>query len=89
MSKQHALLLARVQNERGVISNNHASPLVRLKAMLLHVILALHGENTSRLVHLSGVTMRFATLHGFHHLPASESNEEIDARTKAWSCIYA
>ncbi|KEF53943.1 uncharacterized protein A1O9_09738 [Exophiala aquamarina CBS 119918] len=89
LSKQHGLLLARVQDERGVISNHHASPLVRLKAMLLHVILALHGENTSRLVHLSGVTMRFATLHGFHRLTASEPSEENNAKTKAWSCIYA
>jgi hypothetical protein len=89
MEKQHGMLLARVQAERGVISNHNASPLVRLKAMLLHVILALHGENTSRLVHLSGVTMRFATLHEFHRLTVSEANEEADAKIKAWSCIYA
>lgn len=83
------MLLARVQAERGVISNEHASPLVRLKAMLLHVILALHGENTPRLVHLTGVTMRFATLHGFHRLNVSGANVEMDASIKAWSCIYA
>lgn len=81
------MLMSKIQAVQGIISDPQASPLLRLQAMLLYVIFALLGDSTSRLVHFSGVAMRFATLHGFHRLKDSEG-EESDQKIRAWSCIY-
>lgn len=60
--------MAQAQADQSVMTSNTFSPLVRLQAMLLYAIYTIHGNNTSRIVHITGVVMRFAVLHSFHEL---------------------
>lgn len=64
---------------------------MRLQALLLYVVFAMLGDSTFGLVHVTGIAMRFATLHGFHRLRSSSEaeNEEMSLKSRAWSCIYA
>jgi hypothetical protein len=55
--------------------------------MLLYAFHALHGESTSRVVHIVGAVMRFAILHRFHCI-RHDGSGETDMKIKAWWCIY-
>ncbi|EXJ91640.1 hypothetical protein A1O3_00190 [Capronia epimyces CBS 606.96] len=85
---QHEMLISHIESSDGEISDPDISPLSRLQAKLLNLIFVLLGDSTSRLVHVSGVVMRFATLHQFHRLEVSDQKDELDAKVRAWSCIY-
>jgi len=61
--------------------------LVRLQAMLLSAMHALHSESTARIAHISGAIMRFATLHGFHQL-IDLGDKESQIKLRVWSCAY-
>ncbi|KAM6521736.1 hypothetical protein FALCPG4_011442 [Fusarium falciforme] len=76
-----------VVQEQTIIADASFNPFGRVQAMLLHAILALHGENTERVVHIVGMAMRFAILHGFHCL-TNDGTHEADMKIKAWWCIY-
>ena len=55
--------------------------------MLLSAMHALHSESTARISHISGAIMRFASLHGFHHL-VDLGDEDSHMKVKIWSCAY-
>lgn len=86
---QHAMLMAKVESVQSIVSDRRASPLIRLQAMLLYVLLAISSDSTSRLAHVSGVAMRFATLHGFHRLKPSGNDVDYEHRVRCWSCVYS
>ncbi|KAK6381252.1 hypothetical protein LTS17_004309 [Exophiala oligosperma] len=88
---QRLSLVARIDSVQGIISDSQSSPLMRLQALLLYVVFAMLGDSTFGLVHVTGIAMRFATLHGFHRLRSSSEaeNEEMSLKSRAWSCIYA
>ncbi|KAH7121800.1 hypothetical protein B0J13DRAFT_628936 [Dactylonectria estremocensis] len=73
--------------EQSIIAGSAFKPLYQVQAMLLHVLHALHGENTARVVHITGIAMRVAILHGFHTL-TDDGTAETDMKIKAWWCIY-
>ncbi|CAH0055891.1 unnamed protein product [Clonostachys solani] len=73
--------------EQKIISDASFNPSRRIQFLLLHAFLALHGENTERVVHIVGVAMRFAILHGFHCL-TNDGTHEADMKVKAWWSIY-
>ncbi|KAH8597259.1 hypothetical protein B0O99DRAFT_89227 [Bisporella sp. PMI_857] len=84
---QHQDLKSQAQSEDSIIRSTDSSSLVRLQAMLLSAMYAIHSESTARIAHISGAIMRFATLHGFHQL-IDLSNDESDLKTKVWSSAY-
>ncbi|CAH0023721.1 unnamed protein product [Clonostachys rhizophaga] len=73
--------------EQSILSDDSLNPSRRIQFLLLHAFLALHGENTERIVHIVGVAMRFAVLHGFHRL-TNDGTDEADMKIKAWWSIY-
>ncbi|KAF4442023.1 hypothetical protein FALBO_17305 [Fusarium albosuccineum] len=73
--------------EQNIMADTTFKPLSRVQAMLLHAFHALHGENTARVVHITGIAMRFAVMHGFHSL-TDDGTAEMDMKIKAWWCIY-
>lgn len=58
-----------------------------MQAMLLSAMYALHSDSTWHIAHVSGVIMRFASLHDFHRL-ADDGNEPDVEAVKVWSCAY-
>ncbi|PVH82740.1 hypothetical protein DL98DRAFT_570350 [Cadophora sp. DSE1049] len=84
---QHQDLKSQAQSEDAIIRSTHSSPLIRLQAMLLSAMHALHSESTARISHISGAIIRFASLQGFHRL-ANLDDEESQMKIKAWSCAY-
>lgn len=84
---QHQDLKSQAQSEDAILQRAKSSPLVRLQAMLLSAMHALHSESTARIAHISGAIMRFASLHGFHHI-VDMGDEDGQMKTKAWSCAY-
>ncbi|KAH7313010.1 hypothetical protein BKA65DRAFT_484202 [Rhexocercosporidium sp. MPI-PUGE-AT-0058] len=84
---QHQDLKSQAQSEVAIIRSTHSSPLIRLKAMLLSAMHALHSESKARIAHISGAIISFASLQGFHRLVNLE-NEESQMKIKAWSCAY-
>lgn len=84
---QHQDLKSQAQNEDFIIRSSKSSPLIRLQAMLLSAMHALHSESTARIAHISGAIVRFAILHGFHRL-IDLGDEESRKKTLAWSCAY-
>lgn len=83
------MLMLRVHESQSFIPKLAATPLIRLQAMLLHIMLATLADNTSRLVHLIGVAMRFATLHGFHRMKQDVLAEGSDHQIRVWSTLYS
>lgn len=79
--------MLQAQAEQSIMTDSTYPPLARIQAMLLYAIHAIHGESTSRVVHIIGVVMRFAVLHRFHCLQ-DDGSEEANLKIKAWSCIY-
>ncbi|CAG9993113.1 unnamed protein product [Clonostachys byssicola] len=73
--------------EQNILSDTSFNPSRRLQVLLLQALLALHGETTERVVHIVGVAMRFAILHGFHRL-TNDGTHEADMKIKAWWSIY-
>ncbi|KAJ4209702.1 hypothetical protein NW759_013347 [Fusarium solani] len=73
--------------EQTIIADASFKPFGRVQAMLLQAFLALHGENTERVVHIVSVAMRFAILHGFHCL-TNDGTHETDMKIKVWWSIY-
>ncbi|KAF9879262.1 hypothetical protein CkaCkLH20_03495 [Colletotrichum karsti] len=86
--RQHHNLMLQVQAEHTILTDHSYKPLVRLQAMLLYAIHALHGESTPRVVHILGVAMRFAVIKRFHCL-VPDGTEETATAIKAWWCIYS
>lgn len=84
---QHQDLKAQAQSEDIIIRSTKSSPLRRLQGMLLSAMHALHSESTARISHISGAIMRFASLHGFHRL-VDTGTEESNMKKKVWSCAY-
>ena len=84
---QHQDLKSQAQSEDVIIRSTKSSPLVRLQAMLLSAMHAIHSESTARISHISGAIIRFASLHGFHRL-VDMRDEESQMKTKVWSCAY-
>ncbi|EEU33727.1 uncharacterized protein NECHADRAFT_89214 [Fusarium vanettenii 77-13-4] len=85
--QQHHNLMLQAQADRTILTDHSYKPLVRLQAMLLHAIHAMHGESTPRLGHIIGVAMRFAVMKGFHRL-VRDGTAETDMAITAWWCIY-
>ncbi|KAF6830344.1 hypothetical protein CPLU01_07399 [Colletotrichum plurivorum] len=81
--QHHNLML----HDQTILSDQSYKPLVRLQALLLHAIHALHGESTPRVGHIIGVAMRFAVMKGFHRL-VQDGTAETAIAIKAWWCIY-
>ncbi|KAH6972961.1 hypothetical protein BKA56DRAFT_620329 [Ilyonectria sp. MPI-CAGE-AT-0026] len=73
--------------EQSIMADTTFKPLSRVREMLLHAFHALHGENTARVVRITGIAMRFAIMHGFHNL-TEDGTSETDMKIKAWWCIY-
>ncbi|KIV89630.1 hypothetical protein PV10_07016 [Exophiala mesophila] len=86
--RQHRDLMLQAQADQSIMTDSTHKPLIRLQAMLLYAIHALHGESTSRLVHIIGVVMRFAVLHRFNRL-VNDGTDETIMSIKAWWCIYS
>lgn len=84
---QHQDLKSQAQSEDAIIRSTKSLPLVRLQAMLLSAMHALHSESTARIAHISGAIIRFASLHGFHHI-VDMGDDESQMKTKVWSCAY-
>ncbi|GJD00217.1 fungal specific transcription factor domain-containing protein [Colletotrichum higginsianum] len=85
--QQHHNLMLQAQADQTILTDHSYKPLVRLQAMLLYAIHALHGESTPRLGHIIGVAMRFAVMKGFHRL-VQDGTAETAMAIKAWWCIY-
>lgn len=85
--QQHHNLMLQAQVDQTMLTDHSYKPLVRLQAMLLYAIHALHGESTPRLGHIIGVAMRFAVMKGFHRL-VHDGTAETEMAIKAWWCIY-
>ncbi|RDW76517.1 fungal specific transcription factor domain-containing protein [Aspergillus mulundensis] len=79
--------MLKVHAEQSAIANSSFSLLSRIQAMLLYAFHALHGESTSRVVHIVGVVMRFAIAHRFHCI-RHDGTHETEMKIKAWWCIY-
>ncbi|KAM0426121.1 hypothetical protein ACHAPT_008752 [Fusarium lateritium] len=86
--RQHQEPTLQAYVEQSIVSNSSFKPLARIQAMLLYAFHALHGENTSRVIHITGVVMRFAISHHFNCLRHDGSNE-TDMKIKAWWSIYS
>lgn len=84
---QHEELKSQVQMEQAIFTDKVTTPLIQLQAMLLSAMLALHSESTSRIAHISGAIIRFATMHDFHVM-VNDGTEESIMKIKAWSCAY-
>lgn len=85
---QQQQLRAQTQMEQSVVTDTITTPLIQLQAMLLLGMLALHSDSTSRIAHISGAIMRFATMHDFHVM-IDDGTEESTMKIKAWSCAYS
>ena len=84
---RHQNLKALAQAEQSIMTDSNLTPLLRLQAMLLSAMFALHAENTWRIAHISGVIIKFATVHRFHRLrPATDADGRM--RIRVWSSIY-
>ncbi|KAF6824118.1 hypothetical protein CMUS01_10388 [Colletotrichum musicola] len=81
--QHHDLML----HDQNILTDQSYKPLVRLQALLLHAIHALHGESTPRVGHIIGVAMRFAMMKDFHRL-VQDATAETAMAIKAWWCIY-
>ncbi|KAH9208009.1 hypothetical protein DL95DRAFT_428864 [Leptodontidium sp. 2 PMI_412] len=86
--QQHHNLMLQAQADQTILTNHSYKPLIRLQAMLLYAIHALHGESTLRVVHITGVAMRFAVMKRFHCL-VHDGTAETTMGIKAWWCIYS
>lgn len=86
--RQHQEIMLKAHAEQSIITDSSLRPLSQIQAMLLYAFHALHGESTSRVVHIVGVAMRFAILHRFHAI-RHDGSEETDMKIKAWWCIYS
>lgn len=75
--------------EQAIISDSSSDPMVRLQALLLSAMYALHAESTWRIAHLSGAIMKFATLHRFHRLKVGPNMPADSLPIRVWSCVYA
>ncbi|KAL2069445.1 hypothetical protein VTL71DRAFT_14124 [Oculimacula yallundae] len=84
---QHQDLKSQAQSEDSIIRSTNSTPLIRLQAMLLSAMHALHSESTARIAHISGAIIRFASFHGFHRL-VDMPDELSQLKTRAWSCAY-
>jgi hypothetical protein len=86
--QQHHDLMLQAQADQTIVTDPLYKPVIRLQAMLLYAIHALHGESTPRLVHIVGVAMRFAVMKRFHCLEY-DGTAETTMAIKAWWCIYS
>ncbi|KAH8680364.1 hypothetical protein BGZ61DRAFT_520184 [Ilyonectria robusta] len=81
-------LKSRAQAEQSIMTDSTSTPLIRLQAMLLSAMFALHAESTWRIAHISGAIMKFATLHRFHRLKRDPSCPTNLMSIRVWSCAY-
>lgn len=70
------------------MTDSTSTPLIRLQAMLLSAMFALHAESTWRIAHISGAIMKFATLHRFHRLKRDPNSPTNLMSIRVWSCAY-
>lgn len=80
--------MLQAQADQAIVTDSSYKPLIRLQAMLLYAIHAMHGESTPRLVHIVGVAMRFAVMKRFHCLEY-DGTAETTMAIKTWWCIYS
>ena len=88
LRRQHRELVLQAHEAQTIIDDTSFKPLARVQALLLCAFHALHGENTSRVVYIVSMAMRFATFHCFHGI-RHDGTEETDMKIKAWWCIYS
>ncbi|KAJ9137075.1 C6 transcription factor [Pleurostoma richardsiae] len=81
-------LKSTAQAEQSIMTDSTSTPLIRLQAMLLSAMFALHAENTWRIAHISGVIMKFASLHRFHRLSRDAHDPANSMAIRVWSCAY-
>ncbi|KAG4433625.1 hypothetical protein IFR05_010901 [Cadophora sp. M221] len=86
--QQHHNLMLQAQADQTILTDHSYKPLVRVQAMLLYAIHAMLGESTPRMVHITGVAMRFAVMKRFHCL-VYDGTAETAMAIKAWWCIYS
>lgn len=84
----HYNLKSRAQAEQSIVADSTSTPLIRLQAMLLSAMFALHAESTWRIAHISGAIIKFATLHRFHRLKRDTGDPDNAIAIRAWSCAY-
>lgn len=87
MRQQHHNLMLQAQADQTILTDHSYKPLVRLRAMLLYAVHALHGESTPRVGQIIGMAMRFAVMKEFHRL-VQDGTAETAMAIKAWWCIY-
>lgn len=85
---KHQNLKSTAQAEQSIMTDSTSTPLIRLQAMLLSAMFALHAENTWRIAHISGVIMKFASLHRFHRLNRDMQDPANLMAIRVWSCAY-
>ncbi|KAH7127899.1 hypothetical protein B0J13DRAFT_679418 [Dactylonectria estremocensis] len=81
-------LKSRAQAEQSIMTDSTSTPLIRLQAMLLSAMFALHAESTWRIAHISGAIVKFATLHRFHRLKKDPESPSNLMAIRVWSCAY-
>ncbi|EXJ78710.1 hypothetical protein A1O1_09112 [Capronia coronata CBS 617.96] len=81
-------LKSRAQAEQSIMADSSSTALIRMQAMLLSAMLALHAENTWRIAHVSGVIMKFASLHRFHRLKKVPNDPYNTMMIRVWSSAY-
>lgn len=81
-------LKSRAQAEQSIMVDSTSTPLIRLQAMLLSAMFALHAESTWRIAHISGAIMKFAALHRFHRLKKDVDDPSNSMSIRVWSCAY-
>ncbi|KAH7176888.1 hypothetical protein EDB81DRAFT_940725 [Dactylonectria macrodidyma] len=81
-------LKSRAQAEQSIMTDSTSTPLIRLQAMLLSAMFALHAESTWRIAHISGAIVKFATLHSFHRLKKDFESPTNLMAIRVWSCAY-
>ncbi|KAH8895608.1 hypothetical protein GQ53DRAFT_820428 [Thozetella sp. PMI_491] len=86
---QYQHLKSRAQSEQSIMTDSTSTPLIRLQAMLLSAMFALHAENTWRIAHISGVLMKFASLNGFNRLDKHAEDPDYLMSVRVWSCVYS
>lgn len=83
----HQALYAQAQNEDEMLQDTTLDPLLRLQAMLLSAMYALHSESSVRIVHHIGAIMKLVSFHSLHRI-LNTGDEESQTKIRIWSAAY-